>query len=107
MKVVTHRQLIRDIAQRIKSTYARSLQRYPAMFVDLEALDKETCSEADVDAVTNKHGFSNGWARKPVCSVCGEPKDAVAVVAEDVCYKACVCSECALKAVAAIQEATK
>jgi hypothetical protein len=63
MKLITQRDIIRDIANRWRSQYPAS-----KMYKKLLALNLETVTAKEIDAIVG----NDSWTRTPRCSECGK-----------------------------------
>lgn len=116
MKLITQRDQIRTVAERWKEQYCRrafspaanavidfwsttySNESTEAIYNKLAALDGETATAADVDAIIGNNSWSSVGYH---CSECDtQPADAILQVGEELDYDSCtafLCRDCAAK----------
>jgi len=99
MKVITKRDMIREVAKAWRACYGLTPGRpisygkdRAAILTQLEALDMETCTEEDVSRITG----NELWIRL-TCDECGSEVSAVIEIGEEYDYesdKAHLCFQC-------------
>ena len=103
MRVITKRDMIREVAKAWRACYGLRLGRVShygkdpsTILAKLEALDLETCTEEDVSRITG----NELWIRL-TCDECGSEVSAVIEIGEEYDYeskKSHLCTECVEKA---------
>lgn len=102
MKITTYRQILRELPAKLYKSVTRAKRGASA---DLEKLDMETCTQAQVVEVLERHEVHPSWARRPYCSCCDSEADAVAKVDDEGFHGTTICLSCAREAVAKLEAA--